>query len=101
MAKKVLAISLVPVVVDVSVDPKEYRIDFSGPAAVESVRIPYGSNAPATVEFAVDGDYVATAGLYDVNDVLVGLTSSFSFSTVTIPVTKTVDGVGEITVSDA
>lgn len=100
MSKKVFAISSVPVLVSIETVPFEYRIDFSGPAPVASVSVPYGALSPASVEFSVDGDYVATAGLYDAAGVLIGSSASGHFSISNAPVTKSVDAVGLLTVSD-
>lgn len=95
-------ITTVPLVVSETVKAKEYRIDFSGPVAVDSVRIPYSDTVePVKVDFAVGGSYSATAGLYDENDVLIGSLRNADFTVDATGGSKSVNVVGDFTVTDA
>ena len=99
MAKKQFTITTAPVVVPASVNPLEYRIDFDGPAPVDSVHMA-GVSVPAVVDFTTDGIYIATAGLYDGGGELIGFTSIASFSVSTPVEVKEVQAVGSLTISD-
>jgi len=88
------------VVVDIAVNPMEYRLDFSGPAAIESLHAPFGSPiGPLSAEFAVDGDYTVTAGLYSDSGSLLGRAITVTFNVANAPVTKEVQAVATIDVS--
>lgn len=80
MADKKFTIAVAPVLVDATKVATAYRIDFSGPEAVDAVSIPYDSLEARTVSFSVAGDYTATAGLYDQNGELLGASSSVPFT---------------------
>jgi hypothetical protein len=97
---KIFTISTTPVLVAVDRVPTSYRVDFTGPAEVPSLSIPYDSLEARTQTFAVAGSYVAVAGLLDQDGNLLGSTSSVAFEVgPEVPATKEVNAVGGITVS--
>ena len=101
MSVKVMNLTTTVMVVPVSVSPKEYRIDFTGAAAVESVRIPYSDTvAPVKVDFPVEGNYSATAGLYDSADVLLGSAHNADFVVGPSGETKEINVVADFVVTD-
>lgn len=99
---KKFTIATVPVKVDASRVPGVYRIDFTGAATnPDAVEIPYdAADKSRVVTFPVAGDYVATAGLYDANGVLLGTTSSVSFNVANGGDTKEVNAVSGVTIED-
>lgn len=101
MHVKKFTISTEDVTVPSDRTPTVYRIDFSGPAPVDSVEIAYDHPEPHSVEvtFAVDGDYIARAGLYDQDDLLLGKVVEASFTS-TATETKVVKGTSTLTVEE-
>jgi hypothetical protein len=76
---KRFTIQTTPVLVDAIRVPTLYRVDFSGPAEVASIEIPYDALEPRVASFAVAGDYNVLAGLYDADGKLMGSTASENF----------------------
>ena len=73
-------VEVTPLLVGVERRPTKYRIDFAGASEVPNIEIPYELLEPRVQTFAVAGEYVATAGLYDQNDVLIGQVISTIFT---------------------
>ena len=99
MDKKFI-VETVPLLVAAERVPTKYRIDFAGASEVPNIEIPYASLEPRVQTFAVPGEYVATAGLYDQNDVLIGQVISTIF-TVATGQTVSVNAVSGLRVEEA
>lgn len=97
---KKISIQLQPLVVPNDVTPMEYRLSIVGPEVISPVAFPYGADASVIMTFTVDGDYVATARLHDVNGVLLGSEASASFTILNAPTTKEINVVSSVTVND-